>query len=108
VARRTQGEAKSNRKLTGWSVPPGPTIMEHTEEKLRKAVRQFRKAEKAYVAAEQHGETLDILQAQSRADKARGVVRGLAIAVLAHRNSYYLDDKSKLLAIEKEFMNDGD
>ena len=108
MARRTQGEAKSNRKLTGWSVPPGPTILEHVESKLRKAVKQFRKAENALIAAEQHGDSIDILQAQTRADKARGVVRGLAIGVLANRNSYYLDDKSKLLAIEKEFMNHDD
>jgi hypothetical protein len=99
VARREQGEAKKNRKLTGWSVPPGPTIMEHTEARLAEAVTKWRKEQL------QASSAIDKEKAQNRVSMRRGIIRGLAIAVLAHRNSYYLDDISMVQKIEKEFMN---
>ena len=94
MARRIQGEAKRNRKDHGFKVPPGKTLQEHTEDQLRAAVKNYYRI---------RDEAVD----DRRAYIARGVVRGLAWAVLIHRNSYRLDDKKLLLKIERDFLEEG-
>lgn len=65
----------------------GPTYREHLENKLANAVSSW------------ENETND----NSRNIK-RGVIRGLAIALLLYEDSYSMNDKAKLLKIERSFM----
>jgi hypothetical protein len=69
----------------------GPTYREHLENKLESSVK-----------------ALNLALARGDDDKARtarGIIRGLAIALLLYEDSYSIDDKAKLLKIEKEFMS---
>jgi len=65
----------------------GPTYKEHLERKLVAAVESY--------------------QTEDDSDKARikrGVIRGLAMALLIYEDSYSMNDKAKLLKIERSFM----
>jgi len=65
----------------------GHTYREHLENKLASAVASYK----------------DETDKTSRAVK-RGVVRGLAIALLIYEDSYNMNDKAKLLKLERSFM----
>jgi hypothetical protein len=69
----------------------GPTYREHLENKLESAV-------KAYNLNLARGD-------DDKARTARGMIRGLAIALLIYEDSYSMNDKAKLLKLEKEFMS---
>lgn len=68
----------------------GNTLQEHLEDQMKKAVTTYR----------QHKVKGNVDKAQT----ARGIVRGLAIAILAYENSYSLGDPDAIKAIEKEFL----
>lgn len=65
----------------------GPTYREHLENKLQSAVVSFNRED-------------DTNQKRIK----RGVIRGLAIALLLYEDSYSIDDKAKLLKLERSFM----
>jgi hypothetical protein len=66
----------------------GPTYREHLENKLASAVSAY----------EREADT-------NKKRIIRGMIRGLATALLLYEDSYSIDDKAKLLKIEKEFMS---
>lgn len=69
----------------------GPTYREHLENKLESSVRAFN-------LAFARGD-------DDKARTARGIIRGLAMALLIYEDSYSMNDKAKLLKLEKEFMS---
>lgn len=71
-------------------VNAGPTYREHLENKLKGAVDSYNRATSS-------GD-------DDKARTARGVIRGLAIALLVYEDSYSMNDKAKLLKIERSFM----
>lgn len=65
----------------------GKTYKEHLESKLVAAVESY--------------------ETEDDSDKARikrGIIRGLAMALLIYEDSYNMNDKQKLLKIERSFM----
>lgn len=89
----------------------GNTLQEHLEDQMKRAVRQHKKAVKdrqdfadtnPYVPLHEDG---DYRKLHDRVTTARGMIRGLAIAILARENSYELGNMDAVKAIEKEFMN---
>lgn len=69
----------------------GPTYREHLENKLASACAKYKQSE---VRGEGYPQR-DIL---------RGMIRGLAMALLIYEDSYSMNDKAKLLEIERSFM----
>lgn len=65
----------------------GNTYREHLEDKMSSAVDGWK--------TEEDHDKKAIL---------RGMIRGLAIALLLYEDSYSIDDKTKLLALERSFM----
>lgn len=65
----------------------GPTYKEHLESKLVAACESYENED-------------DTNQKRIK----RGVIRGLAIALLLYEDSYSMNDKAKLLKIERSFM----
>lgn len=90
----------------------GNTLQEHLEDQMKKAVRQHTKAT---VDRSKWGkdagpyvplwEDSDYRKLHDRVTTSRGIIRGLAIAILAQENSYELGNMDAVKAIEKEFMN---
>lgn len=70
---------KAQRMTDGFKVPPGPSILNSVEAKLRTAVRKWH---------------------ETRTPESRGVVRGLAIAVATIRNPY----DPRVREVEREFI----
>lgn len=86
--RATTAATSHYKRPAGTSSPgatAGYTYREHLENKLDRAVEVWRK---------------------KPTDTARGVIRGLAIALLYYEDSYHADDKSKLLKLERQFMEE--
>ena len=88
----------------------GNTLQEHLEDQMKRAVRQYTKATKdrqdfadtnPYVPLHEDG---DYRKLHDRVTTSRGIIRGLAIAILAQENSYSLGDMDAVKAIEKEFL----
>lgn len=67
----------------------GNSLKDHLEDQMKIAVRSYKRKKEA-------GEPTNT---------ARGIIRGLAIGILAYENSYSLGDPDAIKAIEKEFMN---
>lgn len=65
----------------------GPTYKEHLEGKIVAAV-------------ESYNEETD----QDKARIKRGIIRGLVLALLIYEDSYNMNDKAKLLKLERSFM----
>lgn len=105
------GHTKSD-TLQRAGLNAGNSLHDHLEDQMKKAVRMYRKAQQGvrditnklgpYVPL---WEDSDYRKAAQREQTARGMVRGLATALLAHENSYALGDIDALKAIEKEFLN---
>lgn len=80
-------------KPTEYGTPgqhAGYTYREHLENKLASTVEAY-----------------DLAVARDDKDKARtarGIIRGLAIALLIYEDSYSMNDKTKLLKLERSFM----
>lgn len=68
----------------------GPTYREHLENKLAAACKKYK----------------NITEEGGVGDKlvVRGMIRGLALALLIYEDSYSIDDKAKLLKIERSFL----
>jgi len=66
----------------------GPTYREHLENKLEAACTRYR----------------DLDPAEEKAKTLRGIIRGLAMALLLYEDSYSIDDKAKLIKLERSFM----
>lgn len=68
----------------------GPTYREHLENKLKAACIKYK----------------HITEEGGVGDKlvVRGMIRGLAMALLLYEDSYSIDDKAKLLKLERSFM----
>jgi len=67
----------------------GPTYREHLENKLEAACTRYR----------------DLDQPLSEKGRVlRGIIRGLAMALLLYEDSYSIDDKAKLIKLERSFM----
>jgi len=84
---RTQEAMPTGQKGAAYKIPPGPTYREHLENKLDSACKKYR-------SLPDGDPTL------------RGVIRGLAIALLIYEDSYNMNNKQKLLKIERQFMED--
>lgn len=67
----------------------GNTYREHLEDKLEAACTRYRELD---APLSEKGRVL------------RGMIRGLAMALLIYEDSYNMDDKAKLLKIERSFM----
>lgn len=67
----------------------GPTYREHLENKLEGACTRYRELD-------------DPMSEKGRV--LRGMIRGLAMALLIYEDSYNMNDKAKLLKIERSFM----
>ena len=78
-------------KGTAYKIPPGPTYREHLENEIARAVSNWKKARSS---------DTDPLQVRAM----RGVVRGLCRALLIYEDSYHMNDKDKLMKLEKEFL----
>lgn len=66
----------------------GFTYREHLENKLESACTRYR----------------DLDPSDDRAKTLRGIIRGLAMALLLYEDSYSIDDKAKLIKLERSFM----
>lgn len=88
MAKRIQGEAKPNRKMQGFAVPHGPSILEQIEAQLVKAIATHHRALK------------DDPYNEVKINQSRGVVRGLALAVMYMRGPHP-DNKKATIKIEK-------
>ena len=67
----------------------GNTYREHLEDKLEAACARYKKLDRPL---SEKGRVL------------RGMIRGLAMALLIYEDSYNMNDKAKLLKIERSFM----
>lgn len=70
----------------------GPTYREHLENKLTAACAKYREI------------VNDTAVPPSQVATVRGMIRGLAMALLLYEDSYSIDDKAKLLKLERSFM----
>lgn len=70
----------------------GPTYREHLENKLASACKKYREINN------------DTRVPPSQVATVRGMIRGLAIALLIYEDSYSMNDKEKLLNLERSFM----
>lgn len=103
--------AKLGTPLEAVGTYAGNTLQEHLEDQMKKAVRTYRKCQEVVKAkAEELGpyvplwEDSDYRKVAQREQTARGIIRGLATAILAYENSYNLGDMDAIKAIEKEFL----
>lgn len=94
---RVTTQAVRNHKLPQGASSPGSTAgntyREHLEDEIDRAVKQWKKA---------RASDTDPLQVRAM----RGVVRGLCRALLIYEDSYHMNDKDKLLKLEKGFLNE--
>jgi hypothetical protein len=109
----TQAVASSGNKMPHGSTEPGSnagnTYREHLEEEIRKAVRVHNRVTSEIAkAADTHDVDLwSSTGLEVKRKASRGVVRGLCKALLIYENSYEKDNKSMLIKMEKEFLNEG-
>lgn len=90
---RTQAAMPVGMKGTAYKIPPGPTYREHLENEIARSVANWKRA---------RASDTDPLQVRAM----RGVVRGLCRALLIYEDSYHMNDKDRLMKLEKEFLND--
>ena len=90
---RVQATQLTGMKGTGYKIPPGPTYREHLENEIERSVKNWKRA---------RASDTDPLQVRAM----RGVIRGLCRALLIYEDSYHMNDKDKLLKIEKGFLSE--
>lgn len=100
-------DAGHHKQVATAGVNAGLTIEEHLEDELAKACRVYNRLTEQ---ATNPGEYQNVDQwgaegIELKRGKARGLVRGLAKALLIYRDSYNKDNKHMLAQIEKEFMS---
>lgn len=110
--RATTAAVATSKIPHGASTPgacAGNTYREHLEDEIRKAVRVHNRLVEKCQAMADSFETGDAWGEQGVEHKrkaARGMIRGLCKALLIYENSYKKDNKSMLLKLEKEFLNE--
>jgi len=83
----------------------GKTIEEHLEDELAKACRVYNRLTEQAAKESKDVDQWGVEGIELKRGKARGLVRGLAKALLIYRDSYNIDNKHMLAQIEKEFLN---
>lgn len=111
--RATTQALSTSSKIPLGSTPPGATagntFQEHLEDEIRKAVRVYHRLTKEALDLE----TTDPKNSwgpegvEHKRKATRGMIRGLCKALLIYEDSYHMNDKARLLKIEKEFLNEG-
>ena len=95
MVKRIQGEAKPNRKIQGFEIPAGPSILESVETQLRKAIDTHHRILK------------DDADNEVKVNQTRGVVRGLAFAVLTIRAHKRYAVRQPVRIAKPPFVRDG-
>jgi hypothetical protein len=109
----TASVQESGHKMPHGSSAPGScagnTYQEHIEDEIRKAVRALHRvtAEIEKAADDSTADMWSNTGLEVKRKAARGVIRGLTKALLIYEDSYDMDNKHRLLQMEKEFLNEG-